>query len=247
MNKRKATIFLLQVSALFLLFFNNNLQAQSLTAKYVSTTGNSNGYYEYLPQGYASSSQTFPLIIFVEGIGELGDGSTGQLPKLLANGPLFYINAGQFPSSFTVNGKTSSFIIITPQYKAWPGAGDVDAVITYAIQHYKVDVSRIYLTGISMGGGVVWDYAGNNINYANRIAALLPFCGASGASTTKARNIAAANLPVWAFHNQYDPEVPASYTQNWISQINQAPAPNPLARQTIFNVGGHDAWSPAYY
>src|ERR1700712_1779738 len=113
MKNRKATVLLRSLTAFFILFLFNQLQAQTLTPKYVSMTANSKGYYEYLPQGY-SSGQSFPLIIFLEGVGELGDGSTAQLPKLLANGPLFYINAGQFPSSFTQNGQTSSFVIITP-------------------------------------------------------------------------------------------------------------------------------------
>src|SRR5215203_3636137 len=213
----------------------------------VAINGNCNGYVEYLPEGYATSGQTYPLLVFLEGIGETGDGSLTDLQKLLNNGPPMYINNGSFPSSFTVNGQTHRFIIITPQIKTpfWmrdPTPDEINDVITYAVQHYRVNTSRIYLTGISSGAGPVWEYAGYNSTYANRLAAIVPFCGTSTPTQTKARNIANANLPVWAFHNRYDEGVPVSLTLDYISMINQPPAPNPMARATIYDKSGHDCW-----
>src|SRR5947209_6742129 len=106
---------------LTMLAFFRAANAQPQTPKYVTTAGNSHGYYEYLPPGYNNSGQSYPLLIFIHGIGELGDGSPYQLPKVLVNGPPRLINQGSWPASFKVRGHTFSFIVITPQFTYWPG------------------------------------------------------------------------------------------------------------------------------
>jgi predicted esterase len=231
----------------FLTVFVNALQAQVQSPRYIATSANSGGFYEYLPQGYSTNpSQTYPVIIFLHGVGELGDGSPSQLPRMLNAGLPASINVGEMPVSLTVNGQTNSFIVISPQFINWPSSADVDAVINYTISHYRVNTNRIYLTGISMGGGVLWEYVGANSTYANRIAAIVPIAGASWPDYGRARVISNANIPVWAFHNNGDPTVPVWYTENYVAQINEAPAPNPQARKTIFNSGQHDAWTFVY-
>lgn len=213
----------------------------------ISISPKCNGFYEYLPQGYGSGNKLYPLIVFIHGLGELGNGGT-DLPKVLVNGPPKLINNGSFPASFTVNSQQFSFIVISPQFIDWPGPLDAQAVIDYAVQHYRVDINRIYMTGLSMGGGVVWDYAGDNSIYANRLAAIVPICGASYPDPTgRCGVMAAANLPVWATHNLNDPTAPSWYTIDYVNGINNAvPPPTPRAKMSIFNASGHDAWSKTY-
>ncbi|HEU4608541.1 MAG TPA: PKD domain-containing protein, partial [Chitinophagaceae bacterium] len=213
----------------------------------VYVNNNCNGYIEYLPEGYSTSGQTYPLLLFFEGIAEYGSGSLADLQKLLNNGPPRYISQGSFPSSFTVNGQTHRFIIITPQWKPKPGwaeptAEEVNSLIDFCVRTYRVNTNKIYITGISSGGGPVWEYASANATYANRIAAIVPFCGTSVPTYAKARTIAAANLPVWAFHNRYDAGVPADLTKGYVDTINMAPSPNPRAKATIYDQGGHVCW-----
>ena len=83
-----------------------------------------------------------------------------------------------------------------PPFTDWPGPSDINTLLNYLTQNYKIDLSRIYLTGLSMGGGVVWEYAGNNAVYANRLAAIVPICGASWPDQGRAGIMAGANLPV---------------------------------------------------
>ena len=233
--------------SLFLLLFTG-LTAQVQTARYVSMTPLSNAYYEYLPKGYsANSTQKYPLMIFIHGSGEIGDGSLAQLKKVLKNGPPKLINLGTFPSSFKVNGQSFSFIVLSPQFKDWPGDADVDNVINYAIKNYNVDTTRIYLTGLSMGGGTIWEYAGDDIKYGKRIAAMVPIAGASYPAYFRCANIAAANIAVWALHNSGDPTVPSYYTVDYVNTIDNVPSPpNPLAIKTIFQSNKHDAWTQGY-
>lgn len=226
----------------------SSVTAQVQTPQYVSMAPLSNAYYEYLPQGYsANGSQKYPLMIFLHGSGELGDGSPSQLPRVLKHGPPKLISQDVFPTSFTVNGQTFKFIIISPQFIDWPGDREVNDVIDYAIQHYNVDTSRIYLTGLSMGGGAVWEYVGDDIAQGKRIAAIVPIAGASWPAYFRCENIAAANVAVWATHNIGDPTVPSFYTIDYVNTIDTVPLPpNPLALKTIFQNNVHDAWTQTY-
>jgi predicted esterase len=219
--------------------------SQVQTPRKISTSANSQGFYEYLPAGYnPAGTQTYPLLITIHGTGELGT----NLSQLLSNGPQMLVNTHNWPGSFTVNGSTFSFIVISPQFIEWPEATDLDAVINYAISNYRVDVHRIYLTGLSMGGAVAWGYPGTSLAYANKIAAIVPISGAIGLNDQFAQNIASSNLPVYATHNIDDPEVPYTFTVANVNAVNGAnPPPAIKAVYTIFPAGhGHDAWTTTY-
>ncbi len=222
------------------------LHAQVQTAKHISVIPNSGGYYEYLPEGYNSGTQQYSLILFIHGMGELGDGSAAQLPRVLRHGPPKLINQNIFPKSFTVNGQTHRFVIISPQFRDWPTNTDINSFINHCIATYRINANRIYLTGLSMGGGVTWEYPGTGPTYANRIAAIVPICGASWPDYTRARNIANANIAVWGTHNDGDPTAPVFYTNDYITHINQPPSPVPPAKKTIFQSNSHDAWTRTY-
>ncbi|MET0463709.1 MAG: T9SS type A sorting domain-containing protein [Chitinophagaceae bacterium] len=237
---------MMTVLALLCSFFSYfTTSAQTLTPRYVNIASNIQGFYESLPVGYGSGNETYPLLIFVHGMGEMGDGSPGQLPKVLANGVPKLIKEGKFPQSFTVDGQTHKFIVLAPQMK---NSSVVDVtlnmLIDYAIANYRVNPNRIYATGLSLGGGFVWKLGGTKLESAKRLAAIVPMCGAATYSVNTAKNIGTANLPVWAFHNQGDPTVSINTTNNWVNGVNLT-ATNPKAKTTIFPVGGHDCWSKA--
>ncbi len=222
--------------------------AQTNTPRNISTGSNSNGFYEYLPAGYTTGSQTYPLLVFLQGQGEHGNGGS-DLSRVLDNGTPHLISLGTFPASFTVDGQTFSYIVITPQFITTPSETDVDAVIEYALSNYRVDVHRVYLTGLSEGGAVTFAYAGFSSAFANKLAAIVVTCGAIGINDAQSHNIAAANLPVYATHNIDDPTVPYTFTIANIQAINSAtPPPTILAYDTIFpNKGlGHNAWTQTY-
>ncbi|MGN6399892.1 MAG: PKD domain-containing protein, partial [Flavisolibacter sp.] len=247
MNKRQRIHSVLALMAFLCISFCQKVSAQVQTLRYnTSMIANSKGYIEYLPQGYsASGTATYPLLIFIHGIGELGDGSTLNLPKVMRNGPPLLINKGTFPVSFTVNNQTFKFIVLSPQFVKWPTGADINGVISYALSHYKVDASRIYLTGFSMGGGAVWATASDVALYNKRIAAIVPMAGAYSATTARANVIADANVPVWAVHNDQDPTVPVAYTNNFVAYI-KARNPSLPVKKTIYSSTSHNCWSRTY-
>ena len=221
--------------------------AQVQTPRYVQMSEATKAYYEYLPQGFPNSMARYPLILFVHGYGEIGQGTTTSLPLVLRNGIPKLIDNGSFPTSFTSGGQTYRFIVISPQFTGFPSVNDIHNVLNYVTANYPVDINRIYLTGLSMGGGASWYYPGYHSNFAARIAATVPVCGATEVSQTYANNIAYANLPVWATHNSGDPTVSVSITNGLVDLINnRTTPPNPLAKKTIFQTNGHDAWTQTY-
>lgn len=203
---------------------------------------NVGGYYQALPPSYDSSDKQFPLLVFLHGGGELGDGSDTSLPKILKNSITRRLHEKDFPVSFTVNNQSFSFIIISPQFAEWPKVADVHEVIMHAIGKYRVDVSRIYLSGLSMGGGATWEYAGSQ--YGTLLASIVPMCGASWADSAVAKKIAQNEIPAWAFHNEDDAAVTVKSTTRYARLIAAANPKYPV-KVTLWPTGGHDAWTKA--
>jgi predicted peptidase len=206
----------------------------------VSVSGGIGGYQEALPARYDSTTKKYPLLIFIHGTGEMGDGNANL--GLVANiGTAGLIKAQKFPASFTVNGVNHSFIVLSPQFKRWPAPEDINALIDHAVAKYRIDQSRIYVSGLSMGGGATWDYAAA---FSNRVAAIAPICGATEPTAAKGQKIADGKVAVWAFHNMDDRTVTVHNTIGFIEKINAA-HPSIPARSTLWANGGHDSWSRA--
>lgn len=235
--------FTLMVWAVICAMLNSYSQTQ--TPVYLPQTivnASCKGFYQYLPEGYSSTTKSYPVIIWVHGAGQVGQGTTADLPKVLEWGLPKIISEGSFPASFSVNGTDHSFIVISPQFMGWPSGANVNAMINYVSNNYRVDAERVYLMGISAGGGGVWDYASMSIANSDRIAAMIPFCGTLSPTQTLAGRIAASKLPVWAFHNTYDGTVPVANSRNWVNYINSyVPTPYPAAMLTEFPVQSNDA------
>ena len=207
-----------------------------------SVDANIGGYLEALPAHYINHPRLrYPLIIFLHGQGELGNGSQTSLPIVANNAIPHLIAAKTFPSNFTFGGKNYQFIVLSPQFKAWPQPADINDMLNYAIKKYRIDTTRIYICGLSMGGGGTWDYAWN---YGKRITGIVPISGASWPTTQKGQYIANDSMAVWAFHNNDDGTVPSWYSTDYVKYINTY---NPYipAKLTLWPTGGHDAWTKA--
>ena len=62
-------------------------------------------------------------------------------------------------------GKTESFVVMSPQlskkYSAWQPFY-TDEMIKYAKANLNIDPNRIFVTGLSMGGGGTWNFASSS-------------------------------------------------------------------------------------
>lgn len=179
----------------------------------IAINSNVSGFYETLPALYSKTTKRYPLIVFIHGIGELGTG----LSRLNCCGLPSHIKAGTFPAKFLVNGVYYSFIVISPQFRVRPSAAQVQSVVDYAKSHYRVDASRVYVTGLSMGGGSTWDWS---VVYGQNAAAIGPVCAGTKPTTTLAASVASKNLPIWSMNSADDAVVPIQWGKDWINWID---------------------------
>ncbi len=184
------------------------------TLRPLGSTAAGYGYVEYLPAGY-SASGNWPILIMLHGVGEEGNG-TSQLSSVRNNGPNNEIDN---------RGRDFPMVILTPQFPSWVTPnGDttgLDAFVTYALANYKVNSKRLYMTGLSMGGGGTWDYAAA---HGDRLAAIVPICGATSTQSTDAHGQLLVNqgVAVWSAHALDDGTVSVKNTTLWMDAIGRA-------------------------
>jgi len=220
--------------------------AQFINKTTVAPNGKTVGFLEYKPANYSAVTTRYPLIIFLHGIGERGNGTT-ELYKVKTQGIPKNITAGN-TMTFTWNGKTETFLVLAPQCSRtdtlwYPHY--IDAMLNYAKANLRVDTNRIILTGLSMGGGGVWMHAAASIANTARFAGLVPVCPAC--IMNNGYNIAKGKAPVYAFHALDDTVSVAlpSCTITAIAEINKNLPPT-KAVATYYPTGRHMIWDRAY-
>ena len=178
-----------------------------------------------LPEGYdAAPDRDWPLLLFLHGAGERGD----SLAVVGVHGPLKERAAG----------RDLPLVIVAPQVPTgsrWT-VGRVAAALDAAIAQYRIDESRVYLTGLSMGGFGTWEAI---MRMPERFAAAVPICGGGLPLGIEA----ARDVPVWAFHGAMDPVVPIEMSVGMVRTLRNAGGD---VRFTVYPDAGHDSWSEAY-
>lgn len=209
----------------------------------VVTNVNSNvaGFWQGVPALYSQTTKKYPLILFIHGIGELGT----SLSRMNCCGLPSHLYRKTFPANFNVGGQNHSFIVIAPQFKVRPTADQMQSVIDFAKRRWRIDDTRVYVTGLSMGGGSTWDYSAV---YGERAAAIVPVCGGTKPTTSMTTKIASKNLPIWGLYSTADAVVPVQWGKdffNWIDAANTAYASK--TKLTIWTDVSHNStWGRAF-
>ena len=131
-------------------------------------------------------------------------------------------------------------LVFSPQTSDNWNPHDLKEYIEYIIKNYKVNVQRIYLTGLSLGGYGTFSYIGTH-GKASYISACIPICG--GGNTRLAGNF--KSIPTWVFHGDADNAVPVDNSINMVKAINDS-LPYIPAKLTIYPGVGHDSWTKTY-
>jgi predicted peptidase len=199
------------------------------------------GYAEYLPPGYGEGGRR-PLLIFLHGSGENGDGSMADLPRLFDTGLPALIQQDEWPES-------RPFIVLMPQHDdekgaLCPDAEEVDAFVTFAIENYETDPAHVYLTGLSCGAFGGWDYLAKHKDEAVAAAVLI---AGDGIAAFAEAGCALGRVPIWAFHGAEDDTVNASGSVGPISALKECTNPAPAdARLTVYPGVDHLSWDQTY-
>ena len=183
-------------------------------------------YLLYLPIDFTYGKK-WPLLLFLHGAGERGN----DLEKVKTHGPPKLIGGG----------KQLPFILVSPQcpsYLWWTDKKlEVKKIIDDVTGLYPVDMNRIYITGLSMGGFGTFEMVKA---YPNLFSAAVPICGGfkdlEGVEKIK-------HVPFWIFHGDDDKTVPVDMSKKAAENISKAGG---SARLTIYPGIGHNSWSAAY-
>jgi predicted peptidase len=217
----------------------------------LATRGAAFRYRVYLP-AHHNKLRKLPVIVYLHGSGERGDDNLRQLA--IGLGPALQQHADRFEA-----------IVLLPQCpngEEWYGENEdrVFAALQKTIAELHGDRTRVYLTGISMGGAGVWYLA----RHRNVFAAIVPVAGevvrqagdpfptpppadlrrlleAPDPYLALARAI--GRTPVWAFHGRLDQVIPVTEARRMTAALQQAGG---NVRYTEYPEEGHDCWDDAY-
>ena len=190
-------------------------------------------YWLFLPTDYETQAQSdgAPLLLFLHGAGERGD-SPADIVKVKVHGPPRLLDNPAF-------AKNVPCVTVSPQCKnghAWSPA-QLMLLIDQIEANYKIDKSRVYVTGLSMGGFGTWMCLNES---PNRFAAAAAICG--GAKTEWAEKM--TDIPIWAFHGDKDAVVTVDRSQAIVDAIRNAGGNKILL--TVYEGVLHDSWTQTY-
>ena len=209
----------------------------------------------WLPSDYSSTTTKYPLIIFLHGSGEGGDGVSG-LYNLIKYGLPMMISQGMNPEADNPSdGQHYKFIVVSPQAPSaahWSYSwGQLQYILPDVLNRYRVDASRVYVTGISAGGAGTWSCTLNGQTVASKFAAIVPVSAAGTNSQTEADQLpfvgGTYGMKVWNICGANDAWL--SFATNATNTINNAtPAPQVPALLTAIPGVGHEpaAWNTPY-
>ncbi len=131
--------------------------------------------YVHLPWDYNQNPTTsYPTIIFFPGLGEVGTTAS----KVILNGPGAYIAQG-WNGNVKIGIDSIKFIVISLQPPtAWPWEVNVDPKIQTLKSMYRIDNTKMHLTGLSMGGWVATTFVTGDplkgpYKYASQVATVV--------------------------------------------------------------------------
>ena len=121
---------------------------------------------------------------------------------------------------------------------------EVHDFITYAVAHYNVDPTRVYVTGLSCGAFGVWEYLAK---YGDeQVAAAVPIAG-DGRPAWATAGCGLGSVPIWAFHGELDDIVDPQGSIEPMTNARRLPGvPADRAKLTVYPDLFHDGWDQAY-
>ncbi len=232
--------------SLFAIASNIFSQDRSVMEKFESKTHEYNStYIQYRffnPE--IEDGQVYPLILTLHGSGERGSDNEIQITanKLATiwvetqnqnEHPCFVI-APQCPKDN--RWVDSNWDLDTFDFKLLTISNELSAVsdlLKKIIDDYPVDRSRIYITGLSMGGFGSWYML---LKHPTLFAAAIPICGAGDP------NLACSieHIPIWNFHGDIDKSVNVEGSRLMMSALENCKndillIPSPNSKEILIN------------
>ncbi|MEZ6122519.1 MAG: alpha/beta hydrolase-fold protein [Planctomycetaceae bacterium] len=201
--------------------------------------------YRLLSPATLKDGQTWPLVVFLHGAGERGTDNTAQLkylPEQLAQPqwrqrfPCFVLALQCQPDARWIE---TDWSLKEPHIQPEQPGTQMQAlmqVLDTTLKSAPVDLNRIYLTGLSMGGFGTWDLA---MRRPEMFAAVAPVCG----GTDDSKVAVLKNVPVWVTHGSADTVVDPVRSRGAVEKLREAGGH--VTYVELPGVG-HNSWTPAY-
>jgi len=199
-----------------------------------------------LPDDYNETTTKYPLLIFLHGSGEVGK-STADLSKELKAGlPLIISRGFKIQAYNPKDGKPYKFIVISPQHWGWTTTPEaLQYMLATLPKKYRIDTTRIYLTGLSAGGQGVIQAVTYSQALTNKIAAIVPM-SPSATDNNYAKNFnffTKAKTAAWFFAGTNKDEPYLTNAKKYSDSINRY---NPGGSKVSTFNNGHCCWDVIY-
>lgn len=201
-------------------------------------------YRYYAPDDY-SDDYAYPVVLFLHGAGERGTDNEAPLIHVLQD----WFNDTESPIY-------QSIIIVPqcPEEEQWvntpwengsydsTAVGESDAIkealaiLDEICKTDSVNLDRIYVAGISMGGYGTWNLL---MNHSDLFAAGMPICGAADPSKAEVLK----DMPIFAFHGDRDSVVPTAGTRDMVNAIIAKGGTKAIFHEVLNT--DHNSWSYA--
>lgn len=179
-------------------------------------------YRLWVPDDY-DRRRSYPLVLFLHG--GAGRGRDNERHLLEGNGMLINVFVAAQP-------RFQSFVL-APQTSNEHDTTATLAVLRHVLEEYRVDSTRIYLIGQSLGGyGALAALEAEPTLFAAAVVI------AAGGSTSHARQY--AKVPAWFFHGERDEVIPVAQPRRIVTATKRAGG---RVRYTEYKGEGHGlAW-----
>lgn len=195
--------------------------------------------------GGGTSAHKYPVLLFLHGAGERGGDNETQLsyidvvfaaPKFRQEHPC-YVIVPQCAEQYRWCETDWSLPYHTMPQNISKYLHAANALLDSVAALPDADTTRLYVTGMSMGGFGTWDII---TRYPDKFAAAMPICG--GADEKMARRL--VNIPIRTFHGTIDKLVPVGRSRNITNAIKSQGGKK--IEYTEFPKMGHLIWNKVY-
>lgn len=231
-----------------------NWAAERMAAKeFADSTGNVLKYRLYEPKNLKAGEKA-PLVVFLHGAGERGDDNISQLyhsvPQILKYVDDHHLNAfilaGQVPMKHYPSDEQGTKWVQVPwnltdtcppmPEKPSASMASLIELVAKMTSDPRVDASRVYVTGISMGGYGTWDFI---LRRPDLVAAAMPVCaGVDESCVARAKTV-----PIRIFHGGSDTVVPVVRGRRSFAAAQKAGLD---VDYTEYPGVGHNSWEIVY-
>lgn len=183
-------------------------------------------FWIYTPSDYESDTHPQPLMIFLHGASLCGN----NLDRVRRYGVLDAIE----------RGKRIPMLVVAPQNPggAWNPA-KINDMLQWVEANYRVDTTRVYVLGMSLGGYGTMDFVGT---YPEKVAAAMALCG--GCSLKDVSGL--GQVPLWIMHGTADRAVSVQQSKRVVSQLEQS-GNNKLLRYFWVKGASHGTLARLFY